>query len=143
MRIIVTSLKEYDVYRHEIIKMLNETKFETFTKDFSSDNASELGFFSAKLIEGDDELIVIDDYGVGAFNAINKSSNIVCANCYDEHSAQMTKSHNNARAITIGAELIALTLAKSLVLHFVNSKYDAGRHQIRVDMLEAIFEGGK
>ena len=44
-------------------------------------------------------------------------------------------SHNNARMITMGAEIVGDTLAKNVAKEFVNGHYDGGRHQIRVDML--------
>lgn len=47
----------------------------------------------------------------------------------------MTRSHNNARMITMGAEIVGDTLAKNVAKEFVNGHYDGGRHQIRVDML--------
>jgi len=53
----------------------------------------------------------------------------------DERSAYMTRSHNNARMITMGAEIVGDTLAKNVAKEFVNGHYDGGRHQIRVDML--------
>ena len=47
----------------------------------------------------------------------------------------MTRGHNNARIITLGAEIVGDELAKNIVKDFVEAKYDGGRHQIRVDML--------
>jgi RpiB/LacA/LacB family sugar-phosphate isomerase len=86
--------------------------------------------------------IVIDDYGIGCFNAINKAGNIVCANGYDEHSAKMTKDHNNTQALVIGAQVITENLAKSIALNFAQATYAGGRHQVRVDMLSELFKGG-
>ncbi|MFR7047197.1 RpiB/LacA/LacB family sugar-phosphate isomerase, partial [Streptococcus pneumoniae] len=47
----------------------------------------------------------------------------------------MTRGHNNSRMITMGAQLVGDELAKNIAKGFVNGKYDGGRHQIRVDML--------
>ena len=47
----------------------------------------------------------------------------------------MTRGHNNSRMITVGAEIVGDELAKNIAKSFVNGKYDGGRHQIRVDML--------
>ncbi len=86
--------------------------------------------------------LVIDDFGIGAFNAINKAGNIVCANGYDEHSAKMTKDHNNTQSLVIGALVITEELAKSIALNFAQATYAGGRHQVRVDMLSELFKGG-
>ena len=59
----------------------------------------------------------------------------VAAEVSDERSAYMTRGHNNSRMITMGAQLVGDELAKNIAKGFVNGKYDGGRHQIRVDML--------
>ena len=79
--------------------------------------------------------IVIDAYGAGPFMVATKIKGMVAAEVSDERSAYMTRGHNNARMITMGAEIVGDELAKNIVKGFVNGKYDGGRHQIRVDML--------
>ena len=86
--------------------------------------------------EGESNLgIVIDAYGAGPFMVATKIKGMVAAEVSDERSAYMTRGHNNARMITMGAEIVGDELAKNIVKGFVNGKYDGGRHQIRVDML--------
>lgn len=79
--------------------------------------------------------IVIDAYGAGSFMVATKIKGMVAAEVSDERSAYMTRGHNNSRMITVGAEIVGDELAKNIAKGFVNGKYDAGRHQIRVDML--------
>lgn len=79
--------------------------------------------------------IVIDAYGAGPFMVATKIKGMVAAEVSDERSAYMTRGHNNSRMITMGAEIVAEGLAKNIAKGFVNGKYDGGRHQIRVDML--------
>ena len=79
--------------------------------------------------------IVIDAYGAGPFMVATKIKGMVAAEVSDERSAYMTRGHNNARIITLGAEIVGDELAKNIVEDFVEAKYDGGRHQIRVDML--------
>ena len=79
--------------------------------------------------------IVIDAYGAGPFMVATKIKGMVAAEVSDERSAYMTRSHNNARMITMGSEIVGDTLAKNIAKEFVNGHYDGGRHQIRVDML--------
>lgn len=79
--------------------------------------------------------IVIDAYGAGSFMAATKIKGMVAAEVSDERSAYMTRGHNNSRMITVGAEIVGDELAKNIAKGFVNGKYDGGRHQIRVDML--------
>ena len=79
--------------------------------------------------------IVIDAYGAGPFMVATKIKGMVAAEVSDERSAYMTRGHNNSRMITMGAEIVGDELAKNIAKGFVNGKYDGGRHQIRVDML--------
>jgi len=79
--------------------------------------------------------IMIDEYGIGPSIIANKLKYIICANTFDEYSAKMTNSHNNANLMTIGSGIVGVRLAEKIVEIFINSKYDGGRHQVRVDML--------
>lgn len=86
--------------------------------------------------EQEDNLgIVIDAYGAGPFMVATKIKGMVAAEVSDERSAYMTRGHNNSRMITMGSEIVGEGLAKNIAKGFVNGKYDGGRHQIRVDML--------
>ena len=79
--------------------------------------------------------IVIDAYGAGPFMVATKIKGMVAAEVSDERSAYMTRGHNNSRMITMGSQIVGDQLAKNIAKGFVNGKYDGGRHQIRVDML--------
>ncbi|VGW11203.1 galactose-6-phosphate isomerase, LacA subunit [Streptococcus pyogenes] len=79
--------------------------------------------------------IVIDAYGVGSFMVATKIKGMVAAEVSDERSAYMTRGHNNSRIITLGSEISAPGIAKNIIKGFVEGKYDGGRHQVRVDML--------
>lgn len=79
--------------------------------------------------------IVIDAFGAGSFMVATKIKGMIAAEVSDERSGYMTRGHNNSRMITVGSEIVGDTLAKNVVKGFVEGKYDGGRHQIRVDML--------
>ena len=79
--------------------------------------------------------IAIDAYGAGSFIVATKVKGMIAAEVSDERSAYMTRGHNNARMITMGAQIVGDTLAQNVAKEFVNGHYDGGRHQIRVDML--------
>lgn len=79
--------------------------------------------------------ILIDKYGAGSFMCANKYKGIICAQVSDEHSAHMTIGHNDTSIISIGAGILGKEMAKNIVEAYLNTNYDGGRHQIRVDML--------
>ncbi|GIN65474.1 galactose-6-phosphate isomerase subunit LacA [Bacillus sonorensis] len=82
-----------------------------------------------------DRGILIDKFGAGSFLAANKCKGMICAEVSDEHSAKMTRNHNNTMAIALGSGIVGEELAKGCVDAYLNSEYAGGRHQIRVDML--------
>ncbi|ALN77057.1 galactose-6-phosphate isomerase subunit LacA [Staphylococcus agnetis] len=91
----------------------------------------------AKEVQKDDRNlgIVIDEFGAGSFMVATKIKGMIAAEVSDERSAYMTRSHNNSKMITMGSALVGEKLAINIVKGFVEGKYDGGRHQIRVDML--------
>ncbi len=76
-----------------------------------------------------------DGYGVGSYMAATRVKGMVAANISDERSAYMTREHNNARMVCMGPKVVGPELALRIVDEFLASDYAAGRHQIRVDML--------
>lgn len=82
-----------------------------------------------------DRGILIDKTGVGSFMSANKFKGIVCALVSDEHSAHMTIDHNGTPIIAMGNDIVGAGLAKNIVDSYLSKNYSAGRHQIRVDML--------
>ena len=85
-----------------------------------------------------DRGILVDAYGSGSFMVASKHKFIVCAQIGDEHSARMTREHNNTTIITIGVLITGEQLALSIVDAFLSAEYAGGRHQIRVDMLNKL-----
>ena len=78
---------------------------------------------------------VFDGYGVGSYMAATRVKGMVAANISDERSAYMTREHNNARMVCMGPKVVGPELALRIVDEFLAADYAAGRHQIRVDML--------
>lgn len=79
--------------------------------------------------------IIIDDFGIAPFMITAKLQGIICAQLNDEHSALMTRDHNNSNIISIGSEVLGRTVAYEIMKRFSLSDYAGGRHQIRIDML--------
>jgi galactose-6-phosphate isomerase len=82
--------------------------------------------------------ILLDEDGTLPYIAACKQKGIVAAQLFDEHTAKMTRAHNNTSVISLGAGITALDQMHILAKRFLESKYDGGRHQIRVDMLEVM-----
>ena len=85
-----------------------------------------------------DRGIVICTTGIGISIAANKVKGIRCAHCADPLSAEMTRRHNDANVIALGAGMIGPNLARRMVEVFLNTEFEGGRHARRVAQLDAI-----
>lgn len=85
--------------------------------------------------------IVICGTGIGISIAANKVKGIRCALCSDPLSAALTRQHNDANMLAMGARIIGSELAKSIVRAFLTTPFEGGRHQSRVDMLARLENG--
>ena len=81
--------------------------------------------------------ILICGTGVGISIAANKIDGIRCALCADEFTALMCREHNNANIIAFGANILSQEKALALATLWLNTNYDGGRHQKRLDMITA------
>lgn len=85
-----------------------------------------------------DRGIVICTTGIGISIAANKVKGIRCALCSDSLSAEMTRRHNDANVIAMGAGIVGPKLAERMVEVFLNTEFEGGRHARRVGQLDAI-----
>ena len=85
-----------------------------------------------------DRGIVICTTGIGISIAANKVKGIRCAHCADPLSAEMTRRHNDANVLALGAGIVGPNLAKRMVEVFLNTEFEGGRHARRVAQLDAI-----
>ena len=82
--------------------------------------------------------IVICTTGIGISIAANKVKGIRCAHCTDPLSAEMTRRHNNANVLALGAGLTGTNLALRMVEVYLNTQFEGSYHQRRVDMVDNI-----
>ena len=76
--------------------------------------------------------------GIGISIAANKVKGIRCALCSDSLSAEMTRRHNDANIIAMGAGIVGPNLARRMVEVFLNTEFEGGRHARRVALLDSI-----
>ncbi len=79
--------------------------------------------------------------GIGISMAANKVKGIRAACCSDYFSAKFTRLHNDANVLCMGARVIGAGAAIELVDVFLNTEFEGGRHQRRVDQIHAIENG--
>ena len=82
--------------------------------------------------------IVICTTGIGVSITANKIDGIRCALCSEPWSAQMTRRHNDANVLALGAGAVGPHLAGEIGSAFLTYEFEGGRHQRRVEKIMAL-----
>lgn len=132
----------YDLKQH-VVKVLERLcheaeDFGCFSKE--SCDYPDFGSAAAKAVaEGKcDRGIVICTTGIGISIAANKVKGVRCAHCADCLQAEMTRRHNDANMMAIGAGFTGPSMAERMVEVFLSTEFEGGRHARRVDKMMAL-----
>ena len=88
-----------------------------------------------------DRGILICGTGVGMAIAANKVPGVRAAQVADRHGARLSREHNDANVLTLGARTTSVDVALDIVDAFLATPFGGGRHQRRVDKIMALEEG--
>ncbi len=99
-------------------------------------SADDLG-----LCESVDRAIVFGGSGQGEQIAANKVHGVRAALCNDLYTARLSREHNDANVLAIGARIVAPTLAKEIVRVWLATAFDGGRHLKRLEQITEIERG--
>ena len=132
--------------KEEIKRFLTRRKYDV--EDCGTDssdpvNWADFGARAAKRVSEnpDDSMgIIICGTGIGMSMTSNKHANVRAALCYDEYTAEMSRRHNNANVLNIGARVLTKEEAIRIVEIWLNTPFDGGRHQKRLEFLHDIVE---
>lgn len=84
-----------------------------------------------------DKGIVICTTGIGVSMAANKVKGIRCALLSDKMSARLTRQHNDTNMMALGAGVVGPMLAMEIVDTWLDTAFEGGRHQRRIDKVMA------
>ena len=109
-------------------------------KSLESCDYPDFGAAAARLVASGacERGIVICTTGIGISISANKVKGIRCALCGDAFSAEMTRRHNDANMLALGAGITGPNLAQKIVEVFLSTGFEGGRHARRVDKLMQI-----
>ena len=79
--------------------------------------------------------IIFCGTGIGISIAANRFSQIRAALCTSVEMASMSRKHNNANVLALGGRFITEELAKEIVFEFLNTKFEEGRHLVRINKI--------
>jgi ribose 5-phosphate isomerase B len=80
--------------------------------------------------------IVLGGSGNGEAMVANKVKGIRCALCWNEETARLSRSHNDANMLSIGERMVPLELALEMVKIWLATPFDGGRHERRIRMID-------
>lgn len=132
----------YDL-KEEVKKYLAEAGYEY--KDMGCDTKAPCDYpvygraVAEAVADGSCEKgIVICTTGIGISITANKVPGIRCALCADSTSAKLTRLHNNANVLALGAGIVGNNLALEIVKTFLETEFSGEeRHQRRIDLIES------
>jgi ribose 5-phosphate isomerase B len=129
--------------RAEAVKVAREAGFEV----------EDLGPFSGESVDYPDYArrvaeavasgkarfgLLVCGTGIGMSIAANKVKGIRAAHCTTEYEAQMARRHNDANVLCIGERVVGLGLGGAIVKAWLGTAFEGGRHQRRVDLMNAM-----
>lgn len=129
-------------FKEVIKKHLEDAGYEV--SDFGTHSAEsvdypDFGIAAAEAVASGacDMGIVCCGTGIGISIAANKVVGVRCALCSEPLSAALSREHNNANVLALGARMIGLEMAKKIVDTWLDTDYAGGRHQRRLDKISA------
>lgn len=100
------------------------------------DIAQEL---SARVVDNTSKCgILICGTGIGMSIAVNRDERIRAALCHDEYTARMSREHNDANVLCLGARVSGLGVADAIVRAWLSTEFAGGRHQRRIDKFSTL-----
>ena len=140
MRIAIGNDHAATAMKFEIVAALESAGHEVVnigTDDTASVDYPVIAEKVANLVaSGDCEKgILICGTGIGMSMAANKVRGIRAACCSDPVSVELTRRHNNANVLTFGARIIGPVMAQELVRVFLETPFEGGRHEKRVNQI--------
>lgn len=132
----------HDLKQHlvEMLSRLGHTVLDLGTDGTTSvDYPAYCAAVARAVVRGDAVRgIVLGGSGQGEQIAANKVAGARAALCNDLYTARLAREHNDANVLSMGGRIVAPALADEIVICFLQTPYQGGRHQRRVDQLAEI-----
>lgn len=127
--------------KSEIVKYFEENGIDYV--DFGTDSNASVDYpdfarpLSEKVAQGEfDKGILICGTGIGMSITANKVKGVRCALVHDTFSAKATREHNDSNVLALGERVIGPGLALDIVKLWLNTEFEGGRHERRVNKIE-------
>lgn len=146
MRIAVGSDHRGVVMRGKIVQFLNKLGQEVVdvgtTENQSVDYPDVAAVVARKVSKNEvDRGILICGTGLGMAIVANKFPGVRAAPCHDSVTAELSRRHNDLNVLCLSGDILGERLADRLVETWLNTEFEGGRHQRRVEKVKAIEQG--
>ncbi len=130
-------------YKKAIKEMLEKEGFEVEDVGTYSENSVDYPEFAQKVgeevKEGKADFgVLVCGSGIGVDIVANKVTGVRSVNALNEKMAEMSRRHNNANVISLGADLIDIDTALNNVKKFISTEFEGGRHERRVEKIHSL-----
>jgi ribose 5-phosphate isomerase B len=126
--------------KNSVIRHIKQMGFEVDDAGCDSLESCDYPVYAKKVSEkvagGEGRGILLCGTGIGMSIAANRNSKIRAALCLNEYMARMSRMHNNANILVLGARVLGAGLALEIIDVWLKTEFEGGRHQKRVDMLD-------
>jgi ribose 5-phosphate isomerase B len=147
MRIAVAADHNAVQLKHRLIGWLQERGHEVEDRgvqegDGTVDYPPLCADLCGRVADGDADVgIVVGGTGSGEAIACNKVRGIRAALCHDTFTAEISRAHNLANVLVMGAKIMAPDLAERILAVWLDTPFKGGVHQQRVDQISALERG--
>jgi ribose 5-phosphate isomerase B len=129
--------------KEEVVALLSELKYDMVDYGTSDPESVDYPDFGEKVADAvssgkADRGILVCGTGIGMSIVANKFPHIRAALCNDLFSARMSRMHNDANILVLAGRIIGRDLAKEIVRTWLETAFEGGRHQRRLDKISAI-----
>ena len=127
-------------FKEEIKAYLTELGHEVVDKGCHSPSRCDYPHYGIAVgeavVSGECERgVAICGSGIGISIAANKVKGVRCALCSEPYSARLSRNHNDANVLAMGARLIGLEMGKAIVDAWLAAEFEGGRHSGRIDII--------
>ncbi len=126
--------------KNAVILHVKQMGFEVDDAGCDSSGSCDYPVYAKKVSEkvagGEGRGILLCGTGIGMSIAANRNSKVRAALCLNEYMARMSRMHNNANILVLGARVLGTGLALEIIDVWLKTEFEGGRHQKRVDMLD-------
>jgi len=130
-------------YKHAIVELLNSMNIEVI--NYGTDQSESVDYadfvhpVSKDVAAGTADLgIIICGSGNGACMTANKHQKVRAALCWTTEIVKLAKEHNDANVLGIPARYVSLPQALDMVTTFINTSFEGGRHQNRIEKIPCL-----